>query len=124
MKIKDQLDAAGVELVAIGNGTPEEARAFIDKFKFNGELYVDQDLDAYEAFQLKRGFWVTLGPKSLLHGFSAFTQGFRQGLTAGDPLQQGGMFVIGPGPQLHYEHRNHEAGDHANLNELINACSL
>lgn len=39
----------------------------------------------------------------------------------GDPLQQGGTFVIGPGEKIHFRHVNQNFGDHPNLNEIIEA---
>lgn len=121
MGIKDQLDKSGVVLVAIGSGTPQQAQKFSDKFKFNGELYVNQDLSAYKAFHLERGFWLTLGPRSLWKGVGALMHGFYQGLSAGDLWQQGGVFVMGPGKQMVFGHHERFAGDHADLQEVIQA---
>lgn len=123
MEIKAQLDEKGIALVAIGSGTPQQAKDFAAKFKFEGELYVDQDLDAYKAFGLERGFWRTLGPKSLGRGVVALKNGFRQGGNAGDLWQQGGIFVLGPGKQFKFAHRNAYAGNHANLQEVIAVCT-
>ena len=50
---------------------------------------------------------------------AAMKKGFRQGRSAGDLWQQGGLFVIGPGPQLDFQHRNRVAGDHADLNAVL-----
>jgi ketosteroid isomerase-like protein len=124
MGIKDQLDKEGVALVAIGNGTPQQAQDFANKFKFEGELYVSQDLSAYKAFHLERGFWLTLGPKSLWRGVHTLAKGFYQGLNAGDLWQQGGVFVMGPGKQMVYEHRDSYAGDNANPQDEIELCSI
>ena len=62
MGIKEKLDEAGIPLVAIGSGSPEGARHFVEKLHFTGEMYVNQDLSAYRAFKLERGFWKTLRP--------------------------------------------------------------
>lgn len=119
MEIKAQLDAAGVGLVAIGSGSPEQARKFVDAFSFTGEMYVDPGLKTYKAFNLNRGITGTLGPSSIIRGLSAIKQGFRQGKNAGDLWQQGGMFVIGPASQMFFAHRNRAAGDHADLNAVL-----
>jgi ketosteroid isomerase-like protein len=124
MGIKGQLDQTGVALVAIGSGTPQQAQDFAKKFKFEGELYVSQDLSAYKAFHLDRGFWLTLGPKSLWRGVNTLAKGFYQGLNAGDLWQQGGVFVMGPGKQMVYERRDNYAGDHANMQEVIDLCPI
>ena len=122
MEIKEQLDSKGVSLVAIGSGSPEQAREFITSFTFYGEMYVDPSLKTYKAFKLNRGIARTLGPSSIVRGFSAIKKGFRQGKNAGDLWQQGGMFVIGPGDEMLFQHRNHSAGDHADLDAVLKAC--
>lgn len=122
MRVKDQLDRAGVALVAVGSGTPAQARRFVENFNFKGEMYLDQELAAFKAFGLVRGFWKTLGPASLVRGAKTLSQGFHQGLPAGDLWQQGGVFVVGPGNQIHFEHRDRYAGDHADPREVLAAC--
>lgn len=124
MRISDQLDEMGVTIVAVGSGSPDQAGAFVEKSNFRGELYVDPSLAAYRAFGLKRGFWKTLGPASVVRGFKAMGRGFRQGKTAGDPWQQGGMFVLGPGKRLLFEHRNPSTGKQADLNAVLEAAAV
>jgi len=122
MVFKDQFDKAGVVLVAIGSGSPAQAKEFVASFSFDGEMYVDPGLKTYKAFKLVRGLWRTLGPASVGHGLSAMKKGFRQGKNAGDLWQQGGMFVVGPENQIFFQHRNQAAGDHADLNAVLRAC--
>jgi hypothetical protein len=121
MDIKGKLDGAGVALVVIGSGSPVGARHFVEKFNFTGEIYVNQDLSAYRAFRLQRGLWKTLGLASLIRGIQAMRKGFRQGRTDGDLWQQGGVFVMGPGNELIFQHRNKFAGDHADLDAVLAA---
>lgn len=122
MGIKGKLDGAGVALVAIGSGSPGGARHFVEKLHFTGEMYVNQDLSAYRAFRLQRGLWKTLGPAALMRGIQAMIKGFRQGRTDGDLWQQGGVFVMGPGNELIFQHRNKFAGDHADLDAVLAAA--
>lgn len=122
MEIKDRLAAAGVTVVAIGSGTPKQARVFVGKSKFVGEMYVDQDLRSYGAFNLVRGFLRTLGPASLWRGLAAMKKGFHQGRTEGDLWQQGGVFILGPGRQMIFQHRNRVAGDHADPAAVLKAA--
>ncbi len=124
IKIQAELNTLGVSLVAIGNGSPEQARDFADKFGFTGELFVDEGLQTYKAFGLKRGFWKTLGPASVVRGFKTMGQGFRQGRSAGDLWQQGGIFVIGPGNRILFSHINERAGDQADPKAVLEACRI
>lgn len=123
MGIKGRLKKAGVALVAIGSGSREGARRFMDELGFAGEMYVNTDLSAYRAFRLERGLLKTLGPSSLVRGVRAMMDGFRQGSADGDLWQQGGVFVMGPGELLLFQHRNTFAGDHADLKAVIAAAA-
>lgn len=119
MGIKKKLDAAAVHLVAIGSGSPQSARKFVDDFQFTGEMVVNPNLSVYQAFGLERGITKTLGLASLKKGIETLKKGFRQGQSAGDLWQQGGLFVLGPGEELIFEHRDRFAGDHADLQQLM-----
>ena len=122
--IKDELAREGVDLVAIGSGSPNQAKNFVEKFGFTGELYVDEPLHAFKAFGLGRGFWKTLGLSSISQGLKAKSQGFSQGRSAGDLWQQGGVFVLGPGNRILFEHRDMKAGLHAQPADVVEACQL
>nr|WP_234979162.1 peroxiredoxin-like family protein [Desulfococcus multivorans] len=119
MKVKPVLDQLTIGLVAIGSGSPDSARRFVQEFQFDGDMVVDPTLEAYRAFKLKRGLLETLGPTALLKGLGAMKKGFRQGSTDGDLWQQGGLFVIGPGEEITFAHRDRFAGDHADLDQVI-----
>lgn len=122
MKIKKKIDKAGAVLAAIGSGSPEEAKDFVGSFAFEGEMYVDPSLKVFQAFKLERGVWQTLRPSSLGSGIAALKKGFRQGRSAGDLWQQGGVFVVDTGSRVLFEHRNSGAGDSADLDAVVKAC--
>lgn len=124
MKIKNKTDQAGIALVGIGSAKPDQAKTFVDSFSFEGEIYCDPRLETFKAFGLNRGFFKTLGPASLMQGFSTMKKGFRQGKSAGDLWQQGGLFVIGPGNNTLFSHRNRFAGDQADLSSVIKKIDL
>lgn len=121
MEIKEKTDMADVTLVAIGSSRPDQAKEFADSFSFTGELYCDPGLKTFKAFDLERGVLKTLGPSSLIRGISTIKKGFRQGKSAGDLWQQGGVFLIGPGDRIHFAHRNRIAGDQADFSTVLNA---
>jgi peroxiredoxin len=124
MTVKDDLAGEGVTLVGIGTGTPEQARRFVENFDFSGEMYVDPERKTYDAFDLESGFFKTLGPASISRGLTVMKQGFHQGRSAGALWQQGGLFVIGPGNQILFAHRDPKAGFHADPDEVVGVCRL
>jgi hypothetical protein len=122
MEIKNEVEASGAKIVMIGSGTPEQAKKFATNFKIEIPIYVDPSLQTYKAFLLKRGFFKTLGWKSLMTGLSTLKSGFRQGLNAGDLWQQGGVFVMGPGKQILYQHVEEYAGEPLDKDAVLQAC--
>lgn len=45
--------------------------------------------------------------------------GFRQGRVMGDPMQQGGVFIIRPGGELAFSYVSKHAGDHPEAEEVV-----
>ncbi|KAL3678716.1 hypothetical protein R1sor_021672 [Riccia sorocarpa] len=128
---KAELDAAGVALVLIAPGVPEQAKGFLQNNKFTGEVYADPDHAAYEALGVEKGFFSVVNPKSLVKLVQSIAEGFQTdwGLSAyKDTVQsgawlQGGILVAGPGRDtVHYFFKEAEAGDEPNMDELMSAC--
>lgn len=105
----------------IGNGTPEEARAFAERGKHAFPIYVDPRLRAYRAAGLRRGVTKVLNLKALANARRASAEGHAQGRTAGDPWQLGGVFAILPGGRVVFEQRSDAAGDHADPAAVLDA---
>ena len=121
MEIKKQIEANGAKILIIGSGTPEQAKTFAENFNVELDIYVDESLQTYNAFSLERAFFKTLGWKSLKCGVRAMQSGFHQGLSAGDLWQQGGVFVLGPGKQIVYQHVEQYAGEPLEKDEVLQA---
>ncbi|HOJ14323.1 MAG TPA: peroxiredoxin-like family protein [Deltaproteobacteria bacterium] len=122
MGIRSRLDEAHVGLKAIGSGSAEGARRFVEETGFPGRLYLSRDLAAYRAFRLERGIWKTLSLASVARALEALFEGFRQGRTDGDPWQQGGVFVLGPRDVLLYQYKSAFAGDLPDPDEVLEAA--
>jgi len=111
----------GAELVVVGNGTPYFALGFRDDLKLDCPLLVDPELRSYRAAGLRRGRVEILSPRLPLHAARALWKGHRQTSVQGDPWQLGGVFVIGKGGALLFQHRSREAGDHPPLEAVLSA---
>jgi len=90
---------------------------------YTGALYVDPALSTFRVAGLASGWGRTFHPLSVLRGLSAVAAGFRQGARRGNPVQQGGVFVLGPGDRLGYEWRDRFAGDHAPMADVLSALA-
>lgn len=99
------------------------ALAFREEYCPQGEVGVDAERRAYKAFELKRGLASTFSPLSVGKALGAMRGGHRQGANGGDPLQQGGAFVIDRGGRIHYSYVSKRAGDHPTPDSLLEALS-
>lgn len=128
---KDVMDASGVALVLIGPGSVEQARTFSEQTKFKGEVYADPNHSSYEALSFVSGVLVTFTPKAGLKIIQSYMEGYRQDwklsferdTVSRGGWQQGGIIVAGPGKSnISYIHRDKEAGDDPDIQDILKAC--
>lgn len=119
----DRIRALGGELVVVGTGTPEQARAFRDERRLPFPILVDPRMRAYRAAGMRRGVASVLNLRSIPHAIRAVKGGEHQGLSTGDPWLLGGAFVILPGGRVVYEQRSEIAGDHADPEAMLGALA-
>jgi peroxiredoxin len=112
---------AGADLVIVGNGSPEFARAFREDLGLDVPLYTDPTRRTYALAGFKRGVLATFSAKGVAHAARAWRKGFRQTATRGDSLQQGGLLVVDRSGRVLYAHRDNEAGDLAPNEEVLAA---
>lgn len=91
--------------------------------RFGGPLYADPSLASFQMAGLAHGWSKTFHPRTIVRGLRAFAAGFRQGARRGNPVQQGGLFVLGPGDRVRYEWRDRFAGDHAPMSAVLAALA-
>jgi AhpC/TSA antioxidant enzyme len=105
----------------VGSGQPEHFAGFRAATGYDGPLFADPSLRTFTAAGLASGWTRTLHPLTLLKGLRAFANGFRQGARRGNPVQQGGTFVLGPGERVRFEWRDRFAGDHPEMRDVLAA---
>ena len=109
------------QLVVIGNGLPAQARDMRDELVFPATLWVDPEMAAFRAAGLRRGPARTLSWRTFGHLVRAWRGGHRQAGVQGDPWQLGGTFVMAPPDRVLFTHVSREAGDHAQVRDLLQA---
>lgn len=128
---KEQMDASGVALILIGPGTVEQAKAFSQQTKFEGEIYADPNHASYESLRFISGVSTTFTPKAGLKIIESYMEGYRQDWKLSfekhtvqrGGWQQGGILVAGPGKSnISYIHRDKEAGDDPPIEDVLKAC--
>lgn len=117
----DSIRNAGAEVAVIGNGSPSFIEGFREVTKYDGAVYTDPSLAVFEAAQLKRGVMKTLNPLAIGKTLGAFMRGHKQGLTQGDPWQQGGVLVIAPTGEVTWHHASERPGDNAEPSQIVAA---
>ena len=107
--------------MVVGPAAPQHIATFRETTGYAGLLFVDQGLRSFRTAGLVRGRARTYHPLAALRALWALARGFRQGARQGDVLQQGGTFVLGPGARVRYEWRDRYAGDHPDLDAVVDA---
>ena len=121
---RDRFDAAGANLVVIGQGTPRHAAHFRDEYGLDGlEILVDPDRAAYEVAGAKVATVTELiGPRSFARGIKrAASDRVMQGTVKGHPAQLGGVLVVAPGGAVTWAHMADNAGDNPPNDDVIAA---
>jgi hypothetical protein len=118
---RDKFAEAGAPLVVIGQGTPENAAWFRERFGLELDLLVDTDRKAYKAAGTKVAtFSELLGPKMIARGFRRSRKtGVRQGKTVGHPAQLGGLMLVTPGGDVPWAHLSDDASDYPPNAEVV-----
>ena len=123
---REKFAEAGVRLLVIGQGTPEQARHFRDTQKVGDlELLVDSKRQAYRAAGTKIAtFTELLGPRVVARGAKrSLASGVRQGRTVGHPAQLGGVLLVMPDGSIPYAHLSDDASDNPPNEEVLRAVN-
>jgi peroxiredoxin len=114
-------EAAGADVVVIGHGEVKDAATFAASFAPGMRVLTDTTRAAYCAVGMKRGLRTSMSVGVVTRAARAMGQGFRQSRTQGDPLQQGGVVVVGRDGATRYTFISDEAGLHPALDEVLAA---
>uniref|UniRef100_A0A0D9VSQ4 Uncharacterized protein n=1 Tax=Leersia perrieri TaxID=77586 RepID=A0A0D9VSQ4_9ORYZ len=112
-----------------------QAKAFYDQTKFKGEVYADPSHSSYNALEFAFGLFSTFTPSLCLQAglkiIQLYMEGYRQDWelsfekttrTKGG-WYQGGLLVAGPGvDNILYIHKDKEAGDDPEMEDVLKAC--
>lgn len=117
------IEAAGVQPIVIGNGTPLMAEAFIEETGLEVPLYTNPGREVYRALGAKRpGAGAFLHPRLWWNLARALLRGNPPRRVQGDAAQLGGVFVVRPGGAMSYAYRSDLAGDHPSNADLVRAA--
>jgi peroxiredoxin len=121
----DELQAQGVDLVAIGTGDQRYAGAFVRDERIPFLVLVDDDAAAARAASVSTASWYRLlHPSSWKASVEAWRRGARIHKAGKRVRQLGATFVIGPGDNVRYSHVDADSVDHAPVTDILAAVGV
>ncbi|XP_011831405.1 PREDICTED: thioredoxin-like protein AAED1 [Mandrillus leucophaeus] len=125
---KSFLQEANVTLIVIGQSSYHHIEPFCRLTGYSHEIYVDPEREIYKRLGMKRGEEIASSGQSP-HVKSNLLSGSLQSLWRavtgplfdfqGDPAQQGGILILGPGNNIHFIHRDRNRLDHKPINSVL-----
>lgn len=124
-RARTDFQAAGLDLVLIGQLTPRHAAHFRRTQRIESPVLADENRESYKAAGAKVGrLSDLLGPKVVAKGaITSLRTGKLQGRTLGHPAQLGGAMVIRPPGEIVWSRMAEDAGDNASPQEILAALS-
>lgn len=126
---KSFLREADVTLIVIGQSSYHHIEPFCKLTGYSHEIYVDPEREIYKRLGMKRGEEISSSSGQSPHIKSNLLSGSLQSLWRavtgplfdfqGDPAQQGGTLILGPGNNIHFVHRDRNRLDHKPINSVL-----
>ena len=116
----EEIEAAGLRIVAVGLGEPKHAQRFCGKLAPNLVCHVDQDETAYKTYGLQQGGILALaGPATFIAAARAAASGHVQGEATGDTRMLPGTFIIDGTGIVQFAYYSRHPGDHPKIKKLV-----
>lgn len=116
----EEIEAAGLRVVAVGLGQPKHARQFGDKLAPSVECVTNEEPELHAVFGVERGNMLRmLAPDALKAGARAASQGHTQGKATGDMQRLPGTFIVDTAGIVRFTHYGKHAGDNPDLPALL-----
>lgn len=120
---KARLDAAGLAVVLIGMGEPDEAQAFRAQLRLPFVVLCDPDRAAYRQFQLDHLHLEREAHLREIGKLVAATVAHGGALSKHQDTQQlGGVFLVGQDGRIRYAHHARTISDHPPLDDVLAAA--
>lgn len=117
---REEIEAAGLRVVAVGLGQPKHARQFGDKLAPSVNCITNEEPELHAAFGIGRANLLRLlSPDALKAGARAASRGHTQGQATGDAQRLPGTFIVDVQGIVRYAHYGKHAGDNPDLSEVL-----
>ncbi|XP_075266940.1 peroxiredoxin-like 2C [Opisthocomus hoazin] len=127
------LQEANVRLIVIGQASYHHIKPFCRLTGYTHEMYVDPQREIYKTLGMKRGEANNVSVRSP-HVKSNTLLGSMKSMWRamtgpafdfqGDPGQQGGALILGPGNKVHFLHLDKNRLDHVPINTVLQLAGV
>ncbi|NXP58976.1 AAED1 protein, partial [Chloropsis cyanopogon] len=127
------LQESNVRLIVIGQSSYHHIKPFCSLTGYTHEMYVDPQREIYKILGMKRGEGNKASVRSPHVKSNTLLGSIRsiwRAMTGpafdfqGDPAQQGGGLIIGPGNELHFLHLDKNRLDHVPINTVLQLAGV
>ncbi|XP_071436474.1 peroxiredoxin-like 2C isoform X2 [Pithys albifrons albifrons] len=124
---------ANVRLIVIGQSSYHHIKPFCTLTGYTHEMYVDPQREIYKRLGMKRGEGSNVSVQSPHVKSNTLLGSIRSVWRAmtgpafdfqGDPAQQGGALIIGPGSEVHFLHLDKNRLDHVPINTVLQLAGV
>lgn len=117
---KDELKAAGLQVIAVGLGEPKHAERFCGKMEMPLTCVIDSTNDSHFAYGIGRmGILQAVNPNLIKAGMRAAAAGHTQGKPSGDTFMMNASFIVGRDGIVRWTHYNTHPGDHPAIADIL-----
>jgi hypothetical protein len=118
LRALSEKDPSFPSVLFFSQGSPTEARVFLNRYWSSGRSISDPELGFYEAFGVHQGsFLQTIGPGVLLSTRRAAAKGYENGPRDGDIWRMPGAFLVRGGDIL-WRHEFRHAADYPDFDQV------
>ncbi|KAM6033527.1 peroxiredoxin-like 2C isoform 2-T2 [Chlamydotis macqueenii] len=130
---KAYLQEANVRLIVIGQSSHHHIKPFCTLTGYTHEMYVDPQREIYKTLGMKRGEGNNVAVRSphvksntLLGSIKSMWRAMTGPAFdfQGDPSQQGGALILGPGNEVHFLHLDRNRLDHVPINTILQLAEV
>ncbi|XP_074022546.1 peroxiredoxin-like 2C [Numenius arquata] len=127
------LQEANVRLIVIGQSSYHHIKPFCSLTGYTHEMYVDPQREIYKILGMKRGEGNNVSVRSPHVKSNTLLGSIRSVWRAmtgpafdfqGDPAQQGGALILGPGNEVHFLHLDKNRLDHVPINTVLQLAGV
>ncbi|XP_015704809.1 peroxiredoxin-like 2C isoform X4 [Coturnix japonica] len=124
---------ANVRLIVIGQSSYHHIKPFCSLTGYTHEMYVDPQREIYKMLGMRRGEGNDVSVQSPHVKSSMLLGSIRSMWRAmtgpafdfqGDPAQQGGTLILGPGNEVHFLHHDRNRMDHVPINSVLQMAGV